>query len=337
MHNPIQGTPFTLFHIKPADDILGSVSPNTLLIALGSIAIIVLGITGVVLHSQMKNIALQVRLDESHKTNKKIEQKNLTLHEEMKERKIAEIKLKSTHEQLLHSEKLSAIGKLSASFAHEFNNPLQGVLNIISNLEKGAKLDVEEHEMAQLAIGECYRMKKLIENLRDFTQRRSQNMELLDMRVLFNSVLMLGKKNLESRKIAIMYAPPSNFPLTYASADQMKQVFLNLMQNAAEACQEKDTITVNLDFVDNNIFITVEDTGSGITNGDIHQIFNPFFTTKQNLKGTGLGLSISYGIIKNHGGTLSVTSEIGKGSIFTIVLPILDKEFVTNEEKYPFC
>ena len=244
-------------------------------------------------------------------------------HDELEQRVEERTKvLKKTHEQLLHAEKLSAIGNLSASIAHEFNNPLQGVMNIVKGIKRRASLDQDDTELVDMAVSECLRMRDLIKSLQDFNRPTSGRKAPMDIHAALDSLLLLGKKEYSTKKIIIGKRYAENMPQIKAVADQIKQVFLNLLNNAADACAGGGTITVETEALGEKVIVRVHDTGIGIKPEDKDHIFEPFFTTKPEIKGTGLGLSISYGIIKGHGGEMTVDSEPGKGTTFSVTLPI---------------
>jgi two-component system NtrC family sensor kinase len=152
----------------------------------------------------------------------------------------------------------------------------------------------------------------------------------VDIHATLDSILLLSKKEYATRKIAIIKKYTDNLPQVLVVSDQVKQVFLNLLNNAFDASFFGGRIIIETDLSENNIVIRIHDAGSGICLKDREHIFEPFFTTKAKMKGTGLGLSISYGIIKDHGGNITVESKQGKGSIFSVFLPI---KRVPNEEK----
>jgi signal transduction histidine kinase len=173
-------------------------------------------------------------------------------------------------------------------------------------------------------------MRDLIKNLQDFNRPTAGIIAPVDIHATLNSILMLSKKEYATRKIAIIKKYTDNLPQVIVVSDQLKQVFLNLLNNAFDASTFGGKITIETDFCENNIVIRIHDAGSGICLKDREHIFEPFFTTKAKMKGTGLGLSISYGIINDHGGNITVESKQGKGSIFSVFLPI---KGVPNEEK----
>jgi PAS domain S-box-containing protein len=244
-------------------------------------------------------------------------------HDELEQRvEERTIELQKTHEQLLHAEKLSAIGKLSASIAHEFNNPLQGLMNIVKGVSKRASLDADDTELMDIAISECHRMRDLIRSLQNFNRPTSGRPASIDIHALMDSILLLNKKEYKTREITVEKIYAENIPRIKAVADQIKQVLLNLLNNAADACKRGGTITIRTEAHKGIIVIRIRNTGIGIRPEDKDHIFEPFFTTKPEVKGTGLGLSVSYGIIKAHGGDINVESKPGKGTTFSIILPI---------------
>lgn len=241
---------------------------------------------------------------------------------DMADRKRAEERLHKAQQQLLHAEKLSAVGQLSASIAHEFNNPLQGVMAVLSGVKKRVPLDENNANLLSLALSECNRMKLLIKDLQNFNRPTSGIIEPINIHSTIDSILLMSKKNLQVKKITIIKAYAAHMPLIKAVSDQIKQVVLNLLNNASDACRDGGTITIKTKVLDEKISLAIEDSGAGIRKEDIQHIFEPFFTTKPAVKGTGLGLSVSYGIIKKHGGSIEVKSETGKGTCFTVTLPI---------------
>jgi PAS domain S-box-containing protein len=231
--------------------------------------------------------------------------------------------LQETQMQYLHSEKLSAIGKLSASIAHEFNNPLQGILAVLKGLERRAILEDEDRELLTAAVGECDRIKELIRNLQDFNRPTSGRQELMDLHRSINAVLLLQKSDFKGRRIKVKTAYAEHLPQLMAVPDQIKQVILNLLANAADACQTPGgVITVSTWREGGRVAFAISDTGIGIQPEAMPRLFEPFYTTKPEVKGTGLGLPVSYGIVKRHGGEIRVASEPGQGATFTVFLPI---------------
>lgn len=231
--------------------------------------------------------------------------------------------LSRTYEQLLHAEKFSAVGKLAASIAHEFGNPIIGIRNFLQGLRKYVKLEKSDAEMLDVAIGECARVKDLISTLQDFNRPTTGKVASVDLHRIIEELLLLGKKKLSDKRIIVERHFAPNLPNIQAVPDQIKQVLLNVIGNAEEAIPETGgTITITTEVVKDNVRILIRDTGKGILVKDMGLIFEPFFSTKSAVEGTGLGLSVSYGIVKRHGGDITVMSTRGKGTLFTIILPI---------------
>ena len=231
--------------------------------------------------------------------------------------------LQETQAQYLHAEKLSAIGKLSASIAHEVNNPLQGIMTILKGLKKYAILDEEDRELLELAIGESERIRNLIQSLHDFNRPSSGRKEVMDVHKSMDSLLLLCKKDFNIRQISVVCNFTEQLPQILAVEDQIKQVLLNLLTNAAEAClQPGGVITISTWLEEKWVAVAIKDTGIGIASDELDQIFQPFYSTKAEVKGTGLGLSISHGIIQRHHGEIRVESKLGEGSTFTVLLPV---------------
>lgn len=233
------------------------------------------------------------------------------------------VELSQTYEQLLHAEKLAAVGKLAASVAHEFNNPLFGIRNVLKGIERRAVLAAEDQELVAMAVRECDRIKELIAKLQQFNRPTSGTFSMVDIHQAIKDMILLCNKKMSSRGITIAAELASDLPRIEAIEDQIKQVILNLLNNAEEAvANDTGHIRIYTELCHATVVVWIEDNGIGMTKETEQHIFEPFFTTKPAVKGTGLGLSISYGIIKRHGGNLTVRSTFGKGSTFIVSLPI---------------
>ncbi len=249
----------------------------------------------------------------------KLKKVNLELEERVEERTL---ELQLAQRQFLHAEKFSAIGRLSASIAHEFNNPLQGITTILNGVAQRAELEVEDAQLVKAAIGECNRMAGLLRDLQDFNRPTSGRALLIDIHQVIDAILLLSKNSFEKKSITIVKKYGDNMPLVRAVPDQIKQVVLNLLNNAADSCAGGGEIQIQSMQLDDSIVLTIKDDGEGILPEDLSHIFDPFFTTKPKTKGTGLGLSVCYGIIKNHNGDIRVESQPGVGTTFEVFLPI---------------
>ena len=229
--------------------------------------------------------------------------------------------LEKSQEQLLHSEKLSALGKLTGSISHEFNNPLQGLRNIIGILSDSAPSE-QEVKLAELGKKECDRMAKMIVSLRSFYKPSSGKISAVGINQCMEDTIILVAKSLQEKNIRVNKKYSNNLPKVEVVEDQIKQILLNLISNASEAISEDGgQIILTTEAQGSCVIMKVRDTGSCISAEDKKKVFEPFFTTKGG-KGTGLGLSISYGIIQDHGGSIEVESELGDGTTFTVSLPV---------------
>jgi len=258
---------------------------------------------------------LEVRL-----LHRRVQSQNLILEKKIEERSA---ELKASHNQLLHSEKLAAVGRLAASIAHEFNNPILGIRNILEQVNEVPSLNEELKGLVELAIHESTRVMSLASKLRQFYQPTTGEMTWIDLHALLDDMLVLEKLNLSCKNAKVVKQYEASLPQIEGVGDQIKQVVLNLLQNAEEAlAQEGGTIQIQTRREGDEIMVQIEDNGCGISEEELPRIFDPFYSTKSQVKGTGLGLSVSYGIVKRHGGRIQCTSSPGNGSAFTLMLPI---------------
>ncbi len=278
------------------------------------------------------------------KANEELEQKVLErtaelqtfineLQLEIINRMKAEEALVQTQHQLLHSEKLSAVGKLSASIAHEFNNPLFSIINILIGVREQETLSEQNEKMLKLAIQECDRMTYLIKSLQDFNRPTTGVPVATDIHHIIDTTLLLCKKEFKDRQLTVERNYDPQLPTIMAVTDQIRQVLLNLFTNARDACENGGHVSVYTKNMGETIVISVEDSGCGIETNDLGNIFKPFFSTKHEFSGTGLGLAVCHGIIEKHGGKISVESASSQGSIFTVTLPVktsMPNELITN-------
>lgn len=231
---------------------------------------------------------------------------------------------------MAQNEKLIALGRLAASVAHEVNNPLFSIGNCLTLLEDSTPSDDPNHTFIRLAQSELNRMGETVERMLDFARPTHEPREPTGINYLLTNALLLTEKHMDYSKVAAITDLVPNPPLLYASGNQLTQVFINLILNAIEAMPDGGELRVSACLVEeggrDNIELEFADTGVGIPPEHMERIFEPFFSTKQEVKGVGLGLAISYGIVKGHGGTITVSSQEGKGTTFTIRLPVLSKE-----------
>ncbi|USG66667.1 ATP-binding protein [Brevibacillus ruminantium] len=228
--------------------------------------------------------------------------------------------------QLIQSAKMAAIGEMAAGVAHELNSPLTAILGNIQLLMRMIK--TEPHAQMMHDIYQCgVRSKKIIQNLLTFSRQEEYSFERLNMDDLVEDVLGLIGYQLTVSGVTILQHP-SDKPLLFSgSRHQIEQIIINLLLNARDALQGVSSPTITIHTFQqvtedgSYVGLSVHDNGSGIKQEDLPQIFHPFFTTKDQAKGTGLGLSVSLGIAEAHNGKLTVESEAGSFSRFTLLLP----------------
>jgi len=225
-------------------------------------------------------------------------------------------------EQLHHAQKMEAIGKLAASIAHEFGNPLLGIRFALRDVQQRLGPDSEDKKLLHLAENECDRMRKLIRDLQQFNRPSTRQKTVFDLHRILEEILTLNHNFLSKRRIVLNKVYAQNPLLVAAVEDQIRQVFINLTINAADAmAQQGGTLTIRTIAGVDDVKVCVQDSGSGIAPENLGRIFEPFFTTKAVVEGAGLGLPVSYGIVRAHGGSIEVQSEPGK-TIFTVTLPV---------------
>ena len=257
---------------------------------------------------------------------KDLAEKEMCLPYLIDELKTAYDNLSNTEEQLKVAEKLASIGQLAAGVAHEINNPLGTILLYASMLKRDLEKiynDDQRSEDLELIVEEANRCKNIVANLLNFARQGKLNLNEIDLIEMLREVLKTFTINPDYKLIDFKFDVIENNYKISGDEDQLKQVFINIIKNACEAMndsQEK-VFRIHLSSDVNNCKIELSDTGNGIAKENQGKVFTPFFTTKNIGKGTGLGLAISYGIIKMHKGHITFTTEIGKGTIFKVVLP----------------
>ena len=232
--------------------------------------------------------------------------------------------LHQTQQELLHKEKLALMGQLAAGVAHEINNPLGTILLFSDVMYKEAREDDLRRNDLKMIIDETTRCKNIVADLLNFARQQEVLAQETDVHTLLEHVIEGISLQPIFEEVEIVRRFSSDLPTIQADAAQLQQVFVNLMNNAAEAMADGGgAITLTTRPVDSQwVEIKVSDTGCGIPAQNLSKLFTPFFTTKALGKGTGLGLSIVYGIIKMHRGQITVQSETGQGTTFTVTLPV---------------
>ncbi|MDP1524869.1 MAG: GAF domain-containing protein [Rhodocyclaceae bacterium] len=266
-------------------------------------------------------------------------------------------KLEAAHSQLLQSEKMASIGQLAAGVAHELNNPIGFVTSNLGSLESYLQdifsiLDAyavaeagmqsscpELNQARQLKLDRDYdflrsdivqllsesreglgRVAKIVRDLKDFSRAGEASMQWADLHQGIETTLNVVWNELKYKCTVVK--DYGDLPQIWCEPSQLNQVFMNLLVNAGHAIQEKGEITIRTGRQGSEVFVAIGDTGTGIASEHLNRIFEPFFTTKPIGKGTGLGLSLAYGIVQKHHGRIEVQSKLGKGTTFTVWLPI---------------
>ena len=233
------------------------------------------------------------------------------------------MEIKRHEDQLIQSRKMAAIGNLTAGIAHELNNPLNNIsITVEALIDEFDDWSREEKlKMLNTVATQVERAGTTVANLLDFTRRDESSFEAISVNDVLTRTANLMGNEIALNNIRLDMKLGNNLPRVMGNVHNLQQVFLNLFLNAIQAMPDGGSLTVSSYVEDYEVKIDVTDTGMGIPPENLDKIFDPFFTTKEVGKGTGLGLSVSYGIIEKHHGQVTVQSEIGKGTTFSITLP----------------
>jgi signal transduction histidine kinase len=232
-----------------------------------------------------------------------------------------ESRLRSAQAEMIHREKLAAMGRLVAQLSHEINNPIYNIQNCLEALERRGDPNDPNREFLELAQEELRRMASLTRRLLDQSRPQSDASSLLNLNALATRVLTLAAPELKARGIEVAAELAPGLPPVVAHPEGIQQVLANLVANATDAMPEGGRLRVATRADGDAVEVVVEDTGTGISEADLPHIFEAFYTTKPGVTGIGLGLFVSEGIIRGHRGRIDVESTRGKGSRFTVRLP----------------
>jgi len=224
----------------------------------------------------------------------------------------------------LRAEKMAAAGRLTASIAHEVNNPLQSVQNCLHIAGREDVSPEKRKEYFDLARDELERLMKTMQRMLDFYRPGAIKVTRVDVLDLLKHVLSLTSQQLGQRQIDVKTNLPETLPAIYAVSSQIQQIFINLILNAFDAMPGGGSLTIEASAVDDGIEMLFEDSGPGIPEEQRNNIFEPFYSTKDG--GTGLGLTVSYNIVTAHGGTLDLVDGHESGACFRLFLPMGDKQ-----------
>ncbi|HEV2196620.1 MAG TPA: PAS domain S-box protein [Candidatus Acidoferrum sp.] len=243
--------------------------------------------------------------------------------------------IKRLEEQLIQAEKLAAMGQMLAGVAHELNNPLTAVLGVTELLRERAGLDESFARQLDLTHRQARRAARIVQNLLEFSRPASAQKKLLDVNNLIERTLQLHEHSLRRNSIEVDFRPDTSLPGIMGDANQLIQVFLNLVTNAEQAIREvreSGRLQIRPGRSGDRISITFQDDGVGIRPEALPRIFDPFYTTKRPGGGTGLGLSICMSIVREHGGLIEAEALPAGGSVFTVTLPPAPVEKSSSEK-----
>ncbi len=248
------------------------------------------------------------------------------IHRDLSDKKYLE-------QQLIHAQKMESIGMLAAGLAHEVGNPLASISSLVQVIQRTSEDEFIQDKL-ELIKSQIARISRIIRDLVDFSRRSTYEVQLTDVNKTIYDAVEIIKVSKKAKDILFNITLDDNLPLLPLVPDQIEQVFINLLLNAADALQDQQQrtssgtkirqkiITVSSTINDDSLLVTVEDNGKGIRQDDLPKIFEPFYTTKKVGEGTGLGLWVSYGIIKSFQGEIKVKSAEGIATTFTIRLPV---------------
>jgi signal transduction histidine kinase len=239
-------------------------------------------------------------------------------------------RLQAAQAQLIQSEKLAAVGQLTAGIVHDVKNPLAVIKGLAEEAAEDPSLDDFTIDALQTIRESAARANTIVTDLLKFARQSTPIIHRRDLRETLQSVFRLTEYLVRKGHVTLHEDLPDEAVMVTYDAQQIEQVLINLVTNAIQAMPDGGDLYVGLKKEDERVEVCVQDEGVGIQEQNLSKIFDPFFTTKEEGEGTGLGLSVSYGIISQHGGHIDVESEVGKGTTFTIVLPI-SKESHSSE------
>ncbi|MHC4133979.1 MAG: ATP-binding protein [Planctomycetota bacterium] len=304
--------------------------------------------------NQELEVTVQVRTHALADRNRELEGKNAELSEALR-------RLEATQSQLLHQEKMASIGQLAAGVAHELNNPIGFVNSNLETLRRyferiesvfeayEARMDPGDEELAAVkrdlkidflrtdlpeliaeSLDGTRRVRKIVEDLKTFSHPAGKKVDFRDLNAGLESTLNIVHNELKYKARVIKGF--GDIPHVRCRLGQINQVFMNLLLNAVQAIEDSGEIRVATQHDGDDVVLSVADTGRGMSPEVRSRVFEPFFTTKEVGHGTGLGLSISYDIVQKHGGSLTVDSEVGRGTTFVVRLPIEGAEEIHAED-----
>ena len=230
-----------------------------------------------------------------------------------------------TQRNLLVTEKMAAIGKLTAGVAHEINNPLGGLLNCIYHFKRGDLPAERQRDYLRLMEDGIKRIQNTVTNLLEYARTPNVERSTTNLNSVIEKALSLLDYQIRKNQIEVVREISDKLPCVEVDKNQMAQVLINIFLNSIQAMEGRGTLKIETGILDERLIVTISDTGKGIPEDVLPKVFDPFFTTKGEGKGTGLGLWITQGIVERHGGTIQMTSREGTGTTVEIQLPLHSK------------
>ena len=246
------------------------------------------------------------------------------LSNQMRKLEQAYQRLEETQDRLVRSEKLAAIGEVAAHVAHEIRNPLVTIGGFARSILRTIGPEHRCTKAAQIIVDEVVRLEKILANVMDFTKPSTPWYSPTDINQVLDQTLTLLTHEIETRRVTVSKNYANDLAQVQVDAEQLKQAFLNILKNAAESIDQQGRIVITTHREHNEVRISIQDTGKGMTPEVQEKLFSPFFTTKED--GTGLGLALTQKIIENHGGRISVSSKLNVGTVFNIFVPVTHKK-----------
>ena len=274
----------------------------------------------VLTHNKKPSGFVEYILDITHQRKMENKLKRYTKHlEEIVQERTR--RLREAQVQVIHKEKMAALGQMAAGVAHEIGNPLSALSSLIQAVENDLQNNRSDGKIRVIK-EQINRITRIVREMMDLSRSISYQKNLTHINHVFHSALGIAKYDKRFKGIHIVTCLDNEIPALKLDGDQLLQVFLNIIFNAADAMNGNGTLTVTSKLEDNAVIILFEDTGPGIPEDLLSHIFEPFFTTKGVGEGTGLGLSVSYGIMQNMGGVIKVSNRKAGGSVFTVEIPL---------------
>ncbi len=242
---------------------------------------------------------------------------------DLKERLQTERDLSAARQHLLQSEKLAAMGRLTSQIAHELNNPLFGIMNTLELMKTEIPPENKRRRLLDMSLSEIVRLADMLKKMLSFSRPDQDKRVEMNINVVIDELLLLYEKRFRENSIKVHMDLAEDPGTILASRDQLRQVFINMFSNSMYAMPDGGNLEISTRISNDRLYIVIRDTGTGIKQEYVKKVFDSFFTTKtESIQGVGLGLSVCYGFIKDHDGDITVESEEGQWTKFTIMLPL---------------